>query len=122
MTIMEIVTWREATWSTEKLVGFGVEATDGGIGKVDERTSDVQSHGFLVIDTGPWILGKKVMLPAGVVTSVDLDEEKIYVDRTKDEIKNSPEFDDDRFRDEPYRNEIGSYYGSRTQHGVCRDD
>ena len=114
MTIMEIVTWREATWSTANLVGFGVEATDGGIGKVDERTQDVQSNGFLVIDTGPWIFGKKVMLPAGVITSVDLDEEKIYVDRTKDEIKNSPEFDEDRFRDEPYRNEVGSYYGSRS--------
>jgi hypothetical protein len=114
MTIMEIVTWRETTWSTADLVGFEVEATDGGIGKVDEKTRDVQTHGFLVIDTGPWIFGKTVMLPAGVVTSVALDEEKIYVDRTKDEIKNAPEFDDERFLDEPYRNEVVNYYGSRT--------
>jgi hypothetical protein len=27
--------------------------------------------GFLVVDTGPWILGKKVMLPAGAVKDVD---------------------------------------------------
>jgi len=114
MTIMEIVTWREATWSTADLVGFEVEAVDGSIGKIDEKTRDVQMHGFLVIDTGPWIFGKKVMVPAGVVKSVDLDEQKIYVDRTKDEIKNAPEFDDDRFRDEPYRNKVGSYYGSST--------
>jgi hypothetical protein len=107
---MEIVTWREATWKTANLIGCEVEAKDGGIGKVDERTRDVQTHGFLVIDTGPWILGKKVMLPAGVIQSVDLDEEKVYVDRTKDEIKNSPEFDDDRFLDERYRNEVGTYY------------
>ena len=113
MTTMEIVTWRETTWSTADLVGFEVEATDGGIGKVDERTRDVQMHGFLVIDTGPWIFGKKVMLPAGVVQSVSVDEEKVFVDRTKDEIKNSPEFDDERFLDEPYRNEVVSYYGSR---------
>jgi hypothetical protein len=64
-----------------------------------------------VVDTGPWIFGKKVMLPAGIVDRVDLDEEKVYVSRTKDEIKNSPEFDEDTYRDESYRNELGGYYG-----------
>ena len=114
MTVMEIATWRETTWSTANLVGSEVEATDGTIGKVDEKTKDVQMHGFLVLDTGPWILGTKVMLPAGIVQSVSLDEEKIYVDRTKAEIKNAPEFDDELFRGEPYRTELASYYGSRT--------
>jgi len=118
MTNMEIITWREATWSTADLVGYEVEATDGGIGKIDEKTHDVQSKGFIVADTGPWIFGKKVMLPAGVIQSVDPDAEKIYVSRTKDEIKNAPEFDDQRFLDEPYRTEVGDYYGSRTREGA----
>ena|SRR5687768_3403031 len=118
MTIMEIITWRETTWSTADLVGFEVEATDGSIGKVDEKTRDVQAHGFIVVDTGPWIFGKKVMLPAGVIQSVDPDSEKIFVNRTKDEIKNAPEFDDKRFRDEPYRAEVGDYYVSRTRQGA----
>ena len=46
------------------------------------------------MDTGPWIFGRKVMLPAGVVERIDTVEKKIYVDRTKDQIKNSPEFDE----------------------------
>ena len=112
MSSLETTTWRETTWSTTDLVGFEVEATDGGIGKVDERTRDVQTHGFIVVDTGPLIFGKHVMIPAGVVQSVDLDEQKVFVSRTKDEIKNSPEFDEERFRDEPYRTEIGDYYGA----------
>jgi hypothetical protein len=33
-----------------------------------------------------------------------------YVHRTKDEIKNAPEFDEDRL-DESYRGELGTYYG-----------
>ncbi|MBD0291736.1 MAG: PRC-barrel domain containing protein, partial [Thermoleophilia bacterium] len=45
------------------VVGFSVEATDGGIGKVDEATYDV-GQSYLVVDTGPWIFGKKVLLPA----------------------------------------------------------
>ena len=114
MTSLEITTWRETTWSTADLVGFEVEATDGGIGKVDERTRDVQMHGFIVVDTGPLIFGKKVMLPAGVVQSVELDEQAIFVDRTKNEIKNAPEFDDERFVDDTYRTEVGNYYGSRS--------
>ena len=92
------------------LTGFEVEALDGSIGKVDEATYEM-GRGYLVIDTGPWIFGKKVMLPAGVVRSVDEAEEKVFVNRTKDEIKDSPEFDDALTRDDSYREELGTYYG-----------
>jgi hypothetical protein len=67
----------------------------------------------VVVDTGPWIFGKKVMLPAGVIQRVDLDSQTVFVDRTKDEIKNSPEFDEDMTRDKTYRSyrsRLGSYY------------
>ena len=67
------------------LVGYNVEAVDGGIGKIDEATYEAGSS--VVVDTGPWIFGKKVMLPASVVTRVDVDEETVFVSRTKDEIK-----------------------------------
>ena len=79
--------------SPRNVVGYGVEAQDGSIGKVDDATYEVGSS-YLVVDTGPWIFGKKVMLPAGVIQSVDHENEKIFVDRTKDEIKNAPEFED----------------------------
>jgi hypothetical protein len=96
--------------SQRNLTGFSVEALDGGIGKVDEATSGTGSS-FIVVDTGPWIFGKKVMLPAGVVGNVDLDTETVFVNRTKDQIKNAPEFDEDRYQDVGYRDELGSYYG-----------
>jgi hypothetical protein len=51
------------------------------------------------------------MLPAGVVDRVDSAEETVYVNRTKDEIKDAPEFDESRYGDEPYREELGGYYG-----------
>ena len=46
------------------------------------------------------------MLPAGVVSEIDPTNEKVYVDRTKEQIKNAPEFDADRYRDAPYRDEL----------------
>ena len=91
------------------LVGFDVEAVDGGIGKVDEATYEA-SRSYLVVDTGPWIFGRKVMLPAGVVDRVDLDSETVYVDRRKDDIESAPEFDTKRYRDNDYRAELGQYY------------
>ena len=94
------------------LVGFEIEATDGGIGKVDEATYDV-GESYVVVDTGPWIFGKKVMLPASVIQRVDLDSQTVYVDHTKDEIKDAPEFDEDMYRDEWYRSQLGSYYYQR---------
>ena len=94
-----------------ELVGFSVEALDGGIGKIDEATYDVRAS-YVVVDTGPWIFGKKVLLPAGTIQRVDLDSETVFVDRTKDEIKRSPEFDEDSYRDEGYRSRIGTYYYS----------
>ena len=96
--------------SAQNLVGYGVEAEDGSIGKVDEWTYDVGSS-HLVVDTGPWIFGKKVMLPAGVISDVDHDDEKVYVNRTKEQIKDAPEFDDSMIDDEEYRTRLGSYYG-----------
>jgi hypothetical protein len=92
------------------ITGFEVEAIDGSIGKVDEATYEVGSS-YIVVDTGPWIFGKKVMLPAGVVQRIDEAERKIFVNRTKDEIKNAPEFDDSMIGDDAYRGQLGSYYG-----------
>jgi hypothetical protein len=103
-------TYRETRWSGTNLDGFEVEARDGGIGKVDEATNEVGGS-YLVVDTGPWIFGKKVLLPAGVIETVDLDEQKVYVNRTKDEIKSGPEFDEASYRDTAYRDRVGSYYG-----------
>ena len=94
------------------LTGFKIEATDGDIGKIDEATHEVGSS-YVVVDTGPWIFGKKVMLPAGVIRDVDVDTETIFVDLKKDEIKNAPEFDPDRYTSEGYRSELGTYYGGR---------
>ena len=109
-TTTDIWTFSEPSLDATGLVGFSVEATDGGIGKIDDATGDVgRSH--LIVDTGPWIFGKKVLLPAGVIDRVDVENERVHVHRTKDEIENAPEFDESRFSDEGYHSEVGTYYG-----------
>ena len=116
MAIVEMWTFTVATpgldLSNVDLAGFKVEARDGSIGKVDEATHEAGGS-FVVVDTGPLIFGKKVMLPAGVISDVDLDTETIFVDLTKDEIKNAPEFDEKTYHKQSYRNELGKYYRDR---------
>ncbi|MFG2058463.1 PRC-barrel domain-containing protein [Micromonospora sp. NPDC048930] len=91
------------------LTGYRVEATDGRIGSVDEATEDAGAR-YLVVDTGPWIFGKKVLLPVGTVARVDHLDRVVHVDRTRDQVKESPAFDPDDFDRPEYREQVGSYY------------
>jgi len=42
---------------------------------------------------------------------LDVVEEKVFVNRTKDQIKNAPELDEHGAIDDAYRDRLGSYYG-----------
>ncbi|MFE3454348.1 PRC-barrel domain-containing protein [Nonomuraea sp. NPDC059194] len=92
------------------LVGYHVQATDGKIGSIDEATYEV-GESYVIVDTGPWIFGKKVLLPGLVITRIDPQERNVYVSRTKEEIKNAPEFDEGAFKEPAYRQRLGEYYG-----------
>ncbi|MDG4823500.1 PRC-barrel domain containing protein [Asanoa sp. WMMD1127] len=100
----------EAGVTGSDLVGYKVSASDGDTGKIDSASDEVAAS-FLVVDTGTWIFGKKVMLPAGVVKSVDHAERRVHVDRSKDQIKDAPEYDESAPADDTYRNRVGGYYG-----------
>ena len=110
-TMTDIWTYRDyGSQGDTDITGYKVEAIDGEIGSIDEATWEVGAS-YLVVDTGPWIFGKKVMLPAGVIDRIDVNEERVFVHRTKDEIQNAPEFDESRVTDTGYRSEFGTYYG-----------
>ena len=106
---MELWTYNEDLKQVTDLDGFDVAALDGDIGKVDEATYDVGSS-YIVVDTGPWIFGKKVLIPASAIVRADLDNRKVFLRLTKDQIKGSPEFDKaaDASR---RRDELDAYYG-----------
>jgi hypothetical protein len=103
----------DAGWTAEyDLIGYHIEATDGSIGKVTQ-TAHVTDQSYLVVDTGPWIFGRSVVLPAGTVTSIDHADRKIYVDRTKQQVKDSPDYDPATIeRDDAYHAKLGDYYSS----------
>ena len=121
----EIYTYRAEVFvpvPSVDLTGFDVEAADGHIGKVDEATYESGSS-CLVVDTGFWIFGKKRMLPAGVVERVDPDEKKVFVSLTKDQIKNAPDYDEERHRGDErgHHDENAAYYEEQARGRATAD-
>jgi hypothetical protein len=104
--------YRESGWqgSAYNLTDYRIEATDGEIGKVDQATYDVGAS-YLVVNTGTWILGRKVMLPAGVVSALDHENQRVMLDLTREQIKNAPAFDPAAANDSAYLEDLGAYYG-----------
>ncbi|WP_426361807.1 PRC-barrel domain-containing protein [Streptomyces sp. E-08] len=99
------------------LTGYKVEATDGSIGKVDKHSDEV-GDAYLVVDTGVWIFGKEVLLPASTVVRIDPEDRSIFVDRTREQIKSAPEFHRDKhLGDAGYHAELGTYYGTGATYG-----
>jgi len=97
----------DAGWSPEyDLTGYHVEAVDGSIGKVSQATYAM--HGsYLAVDTGPWIFGRTVVIPAGIVSNIDHAGSRIYLDRTKEHVKSAPDYSD-----EPaYWDKLSAHYG-----------
>ncbi|MFH9071965.1 hypothetical protein [Streptomyces alboflavus] len=96
----------------EPMTGFTVEATDGVIGQVD-RHVDQPGRQHLVVDTGVWVFGKSVLIPAGAVTRIDREAGTVTVGHSKDQVKEAPQFTTDSQTTDPaYLNEVGAYYAT----------
>jgi hypothetical protein len=107
---VDMWTYREADAVEDvDLTGFEVEATDGQVGKIEDAAYELGSS-WLVVDTGPWIFGKKVLLPAGTVESIDPEARKVSVDRSREEIKSAPEHDPSGYAEQEYRLALADYY------------
>jgi hypothetical protein len=105
----DLWTYNESLDRPESLDGWSVEALDGGIGKIDEATYDIGAS-YIVVDTGPWIFGRKVVIPARAVARLDVPGQTVYLTLKQDQVKDAPEFDDpaDVSRQ---REELAAYYG-----------
>ncbi len=92
------------------LSGYSVETRDGEAGKVDQAGYE-EGRSFLVVDIGPPLLGKKVLVPGALVRHVDQVAQSLELEMTKDALESAPEVDEDRLGDETYMAEVGRHYG-----------
>lgn len=81
--------------STRNVTGYRIQAIDGEIGFVEDFIIDEEfwSLKYLIVDTGNWLSGRKVLLSPTWITSVHWEDKNIYIDRSRESVDNSPEFD-----------------------------
>ncbi len=99
------------TFDMADRIGYKVEASDGSIGRIDKH-SEYVGRQFLVVDTGPWIFGRHVMVPASLVTRVDEENETIHLAATREQVKDSPEFESGQQDEVAFIQLIERYYAN----------
>jgi hypothetical protein len=92
----------------KQLIGYKVVATDGEVGAVDDISTS-PGHPALVVDTGEWVVGQHILLPAGTVEHINHDEMEVLVDRSTIEIKASPPYEPS-VDDPSYLDRLADYY------------
>jgi len=100
--------------STEEVQGYQIHASDDEIGHIEDFIVDEETWmiRYLVIDTSNWIPGsKRVIISPDWVDSVDWTDRALKVKMTREQIKNSPEYDPTApvYRD--YEKSIFDHYG-----------
>jgi hypothetical protein len=99
--------------STQEVTGYHIQATDGEIGHVDDFFADDQDwtlH-YLVVDTRNWLPGRKVLVSPQWASAVNWSERKVYFERSKEKIENSPEYDPAQLPNRKYEDLLYNYYG-----------
>ena len=100
--------------STYRVTGYHIQANDGEIGHVaDFIVSDENwKISFLIIDTHNWLPGRKVLIAPRWIKRIEWDESMVYVNLSREFIKNSPEFDPSQPISKEYENELFAHYGA----------
>src|SRR5665213_201202 len=98
--------------SIKSLVGYTMGATDGEIGKVKEFYFDDQSWTirYLIIQTGNWLNGRKVLISPQALLAPDWKNEVFPINLTKEKIKNSPFVDTEKPVSRQHEIEMYEYY------------
>jgi uncharacterized protein YrrD len=79
----------------KQLYGTTMDAPDGHIGSVHDLYFDDQTWTvrYLIIDTGKWLPGRKVLIVPSVIQQPWHGEAALPVKLTKDQIRSSPDID-----------------------------
>jgi uncharacterized protein (TIGR02271 family) len=94
-----------------EIKGLDVYAADEKIGSVDDVLVDDEGRfRYLVINTGAWIVGKKVLLPIGRA-QVDDNAKRVYATNlTKAQVEALPEFTNDLTVDYDHEEQVRGVY------------
>jgi uncharacterized protein YrrD len=99
--------------SSKEVSGYKIHATDEDkIGHVDDFIIDDDTWAirYLIINTGNVFTGKKVLISPEWIDHISWDDSKVYINLSKEEIKQSPEYSDESGLTRDYESSLFGYY------------
>lgn len=98
--------------SAGEVVDYAIDAVDGKIGKVDDFLFDDQDWRirYLVVDTGNWLPGKKVVLSPEWIKEISWPQSTVFVSITQEEVENSPEYEPTSPIDRAFEERLYKFY------------
>ena len=95
------------------LRGYAIRATDGVIGEVDDFYFDDDDWGirYLVVDTGGWLSGRKVLISPIALGSPDWMIQELPVSLTKRQVEHGPGIDTKKPVSRQQEAQYLGYYG-----------
>jgi hypothetical protein len=99
--------------SADEVTGYHIHAADGDVGHLEDLIADDEAWlvRYLVVDTGDWLPGRKVLLAPALVQSIDWVNRMIYVDVERDSVEQCPEYDPEAPVDREYEVQLYEHYG-----------
>lgn len=97
----------------QELDGMGIHAADGDLGHIADLYFDDKDWRvrFLVVDTGRWLPGRKVLISPEAITGIDWDRRHVNVNLTRDQVRNSPDVDTERPVSRSAALDVSRHYG-----------
>lgn len=99
--------------SCQEVVGYTIMASDGETGDVEDFVIDTAGWkiSLVVVDTGKWLPGRKVLLAAKNMRHLSWDDRSLSVSLTREQVQGSPEYDPETPVNVEYHKRVLDYYG-----------
>ena len=98
-------------FDNQDVIGYDLYAGDDKVGSVDDLlVDDTGKFRYLVVNTGVWIFGKKVLMPIGL-SRISHSDRRVYTEGlTREQVENLPEFNNDLAIDYDYEERVRNVY------------
>ncbi|MEO8399623.1 MAG: PRC-barrel domain containing protein [Ignavibacteriaceae bacterium] len=99
--------------STNNVIGYNIHANDGDIGHAEDFLVDDNNWSirYLVVDTKNWLPGgRKVVLALSWIKDINWADSNVKVNLTKEQIKNSPQYDSSKLIEREYELALYEHY------------
>ena len=107
--------WDRHLRSTHAVSGYSIHALDGDLGHVEDFIVDDETWAirYLIINTGTWWPGKKVLISPPWIERVSWSESSVFVNLSRQSIKESPAYTDESLVTRDYEIGLHGHYNRK---------